>query len=47
MEIRGLHQKIDLLLEEQIKTLFDNQAKQFTLLQEINKKLEKHLKNKS
>jgi uncharacterized membrane protein len=42
MEIRGLHQKIDLLLEEQIKTLFDTQAKQFTLLQEINKKLEKH-----
>jgi uncharacterized membrane protein len=47
MEIRGLHQKIDILLEEQIKTLFDTQAKQFTLLQEINKKLEKHLKNKS
>ena len=33
MEIRGLHQKIDLLLEEQIKTLFDTQAKQFALLQ--------------
>jgi uncharacterized membrane protein len=47
MEIRGLHQKIDLLLEEQIKTLFDTQAKQFALLQEINKRLEKHLKNKS
>jgi uncharacterized membrane protein len=44
MKIRGLQQKIDLLLEEQIKTLFDTQAKQFTLLQEINKKLEKHLK---
>jgi uncharacterized membrane protein len=47
MEIRGLHQKIDLLLEEQIKTLFDTQAKQFALLQEINERLEKHLKNKS
>ena len=47
MEIRGLHQKIDLLLEEQIKTLFDTQAKQFALLEEINEKLEKHLKNKS
>lgn len=47
MKIRGLHQKIDLLLEEQIKTLFDTQAKQFALLQEINERLEKHLKNKS
>ena len=47
MEIRGLHQKIDLLLEEQIKTLFDTQAKQFALLEEINERLEKHLKNKS
>ncbi|MBA2611622.1 MAG: DUF1003 domain-containing protein [Bacteroidetes bacterium] len=42
MEIRSLHQKMDLLLEEQIKTLFDTQAKQFAILQEINKKLEKH-----
>jgi uncharacterized membrane protein len=41
MEIRSLHQKIDLLLEEQIKTLFETQAKQFNLLQEINKKLDK------
>lgn len=37
--IRSLHQKMDLLLEEQIKTLFQSQAKQFTLLQEINEKL--------
>jgi uncharacterized membrane protein len=44
MEIRSLHQKIDLLLEDQIKTLFDTQAKQFTLLEEINSKLENHLK---
>ena len=41
MQIRSLHQKIDLLLEEQIKTLFDSQAKQFALLNEINKKLDK------
>ena len=41
MEIRSLHQKIDLLLEEQIKTLFDSQAKQFVILQEINAKLDK------
>ena len=30
MEIRSLHQKMNLLLEEQMKTLFDTQAKQFT-----------------
>jgi uncharacterized membrane protein len=41
MEIRSLHQKMDVLLEEQIKTLFDTQAKQFTLLKEINVKLDK------
>ncbi len=40
MEIRSLHQKMDLLLEEQIKTLFDTQAKQFAMLQDINKKLD-------
>ncbi len=40
MEIRSLHQKMDLLLEEQIKTLFDTQAKQFLMLQNIQKKLE-------
>lgn len=41
IQIRSLHQKIDLLLEEQIKTLFDSQAKQFALLSDINSKLEK------
>ena len=40
-EIRGLHQKMDLLLEEQIKTLFEVQAKQLELLQEMKLKLEK------
>lgn len=40
MQIRSLHQKIDLLLEEQIKTLFDTQEKQFTILKEINHKLD-------
>lgn len=40
MEIRSLHQKIDLLLEEQIKTLFDTQAKQFKILEEINRKID-------
>jgi len=33
--IRSLHQKMDLLLGEQLKTLYDIQAKQCTLLQEI------------
>jgi len=40
MEIRSLHQKMDLLLEDQIKTLFDSQAKQLVILQEMNAKLE-------
>ncbi|MBB6003652.1 DUF1003 domain-containing protein [Arcicella rosea] len=41
MQIRSLQQKMDLLLEEQIKTLFESQAKQFALLEEIKKKLDK------
>jgi uncharacterized membrane protein len=41
MQIRSLNQKIDLLLEEQIKTLFETQEKQFVLLKEINEKLDK------
>ncbi len=40
MQIRSMHQKIDLLLEEQIKTLFEVQEKQFILLTEINSKLD-------
>ena len=40
MQIRSLHQKMDLLLEDQIKTLFDTQAKQFALLNDINKKID-------
>ncbi len=39
MEIRSLHQKVDLLIEEQLKTLFDTQAKQLIMLQEIKVKL--------
>lgn len=41
MEIRNLHQKMDLLLEEQIKTLFETQEKQFALLKEISLKIDK------
>ncbi|MBI3233911.1 MAG: DUF1003 domain-containing protein [Bacteroidetes bacterium] len=40
MQIRSLHQKMDLLLEEQIKTLFETQEKQFILLKEIQTKLD-------
>lgn len=46
MQIRSLHQKVDLLLEEQIKTLFESQAKQFDILSEINAKLESNNTNK-
>ncbi len=41
MQIRSLHQKMDLLLEEQIKTLFETQARQLTLLEELNNKISK------
>ncbi|HTL81279.1 MAG TPA: DUF1003 domain-containing protein [Bacteroidia bacterium] len=41
MQIRAMNQKIDLLVEEQIKTLFETQEKQFVLLKEINSKLGK------
>ncbi|MEO6684930.1 MAG: DUF1003 domain-containing protein [Dyadobacter sp.] len=40
MQIRGLHQKMDLLLEEEIKTIYDTQASQFSLPKEINNKLD-------
>jgi uncharacterized membrane protein len=41
LEVRSLHQKIDLLLEEQIKILFESQAQQLEILKEINTKLDK------
>ena len=39
LEIRSLNQKIDLLLEEQIKILFESQEKQLEILQNIEIKL--------
>lgn len=39
LEIRALNQKIDLLLEEQIKILFDSQAKQLEILKNIEQKI--------
>jgi uncharacterized membrane protein len=39
LEVRSLHQKVDLLLEEQIKTLFEIQAKQVEMLSSLDEKL--------
>jgi uncharacterized membrane protein len=46
LEVRSLHQKIDLLLEEQIKILLESQARQLEILKEINTKIEKTQKIK-
>ncbi len=46
LEVRGLHQKVDLLLEEQIKTLFESQAKQLEILKSIEKKIDDLSKTK-
>lgn len=40
LELRSLHEKIDLLQEEQIKVLFDTQARQLDLLRRIEQKLD-------
>lgn len=40
LEIRALHQKMDLMIEDQIKVLYESQAKQLELLKSIEKKLE-------
>jgi uncharacterized membrane protein len=40
LEVRSLHEKMDLLLEEQIKTLYAIQEKQFNLLNELRDKLD-------
>lgn len=41
LEVRSLHQKIDLLLEEQIKVLFDSQAQQLEILKNIEEQIKK------
>lgn len=41
LEVRSLHQKIDLLQEEQIKTLYDIQLKQMEVLSSISNRLSK------
>lgn len=40
LQIRSLHRKIDLLLEDQIKTLYDSQAEQLQFLKQLDKKLD-------
>lgn len=37
LEVRALHQKVDLLIEEQIKILFETQADQLAILKRIEK----------
>ncbi len=39
LELRSLHQKVDLLIEEQIKVLFESQSKQLELLKSIENKI--------
>lgn len=46
LEIRSLHQKIDLMLEEQNKTLYDMQKQQYDLMLELKQQLD-HLESKN
>jgi len=39
IEVRSLHQKMDLLLQEQIETLYDTQEQQLQMLGEIKNKI--------
>jgi uncharacterized membrane protein len=41
LEIKALNQKVDLLLAEQIKVLFDSQAKQLEILKNIERKIDR------
>lgn len=47
IEIRNLHQKLDLLITEQMKTMFDLQKVQVDLMEEIKATLHSGSKNKS
>jgi len=50
LEIRSLHKKIDILLEEEVKQLFDSQVNHLKLLKQLSDhvdRLEKELKNKN
>ena len=39
IEVRNLHQKLDLLISEQMKTMFEIQKQQMQMMEEIRKKL--------
>ncbi len=41
LEIRSLHQKVDLVIEEQLKTLYDIQHQQLELLRQIQRATQK------
>ncbi len=41
LEVRSLHQKIDLLIEEQIKVLFESQEKQLEILATIEQEIKR------
>lgn len=43
IEVRNLHQKIDLLMSEQMQTLFEIQRAQMDLMEEIKQTMKKHL----
>lgn len=50
LEIRSLHKKIDVLLEEEVKQLLDSQVNHLKLLKQLSDhvdRLEKELKNKN
>ena len=40
LQVRSLHQKIDLLQKEQMKVLYETQAKQLEMLEKIEKRLQ-------
>ena len=49
LEIRSLHKKIDMLLQEEIKQLFESQVTHLKLLKQMSDhidKLEKEIKNR-
>jgi len=45
LEIRSLHQKLDLLLNDEIKTLYESQMAQLKLLQQLAEQIEKMKNN--
>jgi uncharacterized membrane protein len=44
LELRSLHQKVDLLLQEQLKSLYDIQIKQMEMLNNISNSMQRNAK---